>query len=283
MTGYPQRQKGGHAMNRRLSTSILIIGGLLVLFPLLLLVMLSLGKGYGFPVLFPETITIEHYKTVISQNLRMPQIICRSVYLSTIVALLSVFLGLLSGRAIGSHPFKGQLLIKRIMLLPLLVPMVSVAMGLHIVFLKLHLANRLIGVVLVQTVIALPYAVLIFSDLYRYLGDKWFDQGQVFGAVGLKKLLYVTIPLMSDGIISAFSICFIVSFSQYFVTVLIGGGRIKTFATEMFPFLNSGNIMLSSTYSIVFLLINGLMLLIVEVFIKGFVHRGLKLEGRYHD
>lgn len=270
-------------MNKSVGRVLLIIGGLLVLLPLVLLILLSLGKGYNFPILIPETITIEHYKSLISRQLKMPKLIWTSIYLSAIVASLSVFLGLLAGKTIASSPFKGQRLIKGIILLPLLVPMVSVAMGLHIVFLKLHLANKLLGVLLVQTVIALPYGVLIFSDLYRYLGDKWFDQGQVFGAVGIKKILYVTIPLLSEGIISAFSICFIVSFSQYFVTVLIGGGRVKTFATEMFPFLNSGNIMLSSTYSIVFLCINGLMLLMVELFIKAYVKKGLKLEGRYHD
>lgn len=171
-------------------------------------------------------------------------------------------------------------MIKKLMLLPLLIPMVSVAMGLHMMFIKLHLANKVIGVVLIQTVVALPYAVLIFSDLFKLIGDKWYDQGDLYGAIGIKRFRYITFPLVSDGIISAFSICFIVSFSQYFVTLLIGGGRIKTFATEMFPFMNSGDQMLSASFSVVFLLINVLMLLIVEIFVKSFVRRGYhSIEG----
>ena len=57
---------------------------------------------------------------------------------------------------------------------------------------------------------------------------------------------------------------FIVSFSQYFLTVLIGGGVIETFTTRMFPYLYSGNRTLASVYTGVFNLVSITVLVIVN-------------------
>lgn len=267
-------------MNKWLQRSTIFILGLLVGIPLLLLVALSIGKGYHYPNILPESYNLEGYKYLATGYPRLKVITFQSVKLSTIVAIIAVSLGMLAGIGLSGPDFIGKKLVKKLMLLPLLIPMVSVAMGLHMMFIKLHLANKLVGVILIQTVVSLPYAVLIFSDLFKLIGDGWYEQGSLYGAIGIKKFMYITFPLLSDGIISAFGICFIVSFSQYFVTLLIGGGRIKTFATEMFPFMNSGDQLLSASFSVVFLLINVVMLLVVEVIVKSFVRRGYhSIEG----
>lgn len=261
-------------MNRWIQRLTIFGLAIIVGVPMLLLVFLSMGKGFNYPAILPDAINLESYRYLFFKHPRLSLITMESVKLSTIVALLSLMIGMLAGKGLSNQKFKGSSLIKRLVLLPLLIPMVSVAMGLHMLFIKLHIANKLIGVILIQTVIALPYAVLIFTDLFSLIGEKWFEQGALYGATGIKKFMYITFPLLSDGIISAFSICFIVSFSQYFVTLLMGGGRIKTFATEMFPYMNSGDQMLSSSFSVVFLLINVIMLLVVEIIVKSFVRRG---------
>ncbi len=267
-------------MTRWIQRGTIIILTVLVGVPLVLLIALSIGKGYNYPNVLPESLNLDGYNYLAFGYPRLKEITINSIKISTIVALLAVATGMMAGKGLSGPEFTGKKMIKRLMLLPLLIPMISVAMGLHMMFIKLHLANKLLGVIIIQTVIALPYAVLIFSDLFKLIGEEWFEQGTLYGAIGLKKFMYITFPLVSDGIISAFSICFIVSFSQYFVTLLIGGGRIKTFATEMFPFMNSGDQLLSSSFSVVFLLINVIMLIIAEVVVKSIVRRGYhSVEG----
>lgn len=261
-------------MTRSLRGIIILVSCLIVGGPLVLLLILSMAKGLAFPKLLPSHMTLDGYRYLLIQYPRMVHVIINSIKLSTIVASLSVLLGILAGRGLHGLSIRGRTIAKAILVLPLLIPIVSVAMGLHIVFIKLNFANKMIGVIIVQLVVTLPYAILIFSDLFHYLGDKWFEQGELYGAVGLKKFRYVTFPLLSNGIISAFSISFIISFSQYFVTLLIGGGRIKTFATEMFPFIN-GDPLIASSFSMIFLGINMLMFLCIEVFVKSFVKKGI--------
>lgn len=63
--------------------------------------------------------------------------------------------------------------------------------------------------------------------------------------------------------LSSFSVAYIVSFSQYFLTLLIGGGQVKTFTIVMVPLLQGGNRNIASVYSTVFL---GVTLIIFGVF-----------------
>ena len=48
---------------------------------------------------------------------------------------------------------------------------------------------------------------------------------------------------------------YIVSFSQYFLTLMIGGGSVKTFSIVMVPYLSGGQRNFASIYSLIFLVI----------------------------
>ena len=65
---------------------------------------------------------------------------------------------------------------------------------------------------------------------------------------------------------------FIISYSQYFTTLMAGGGRIKTIALVLVPYIQSGDRALSSIYSAAFI---GSALLIFLIF-EGLIHRCLK-------
>jgi len=94
------------------------------------------------------------------------------------------------------------------------------------------------------------------------------------GASPIQNFIYVTLPIISPGILSAASLVFTVSFSQYFLTFLIGGGRIITYPMVMFPFIQSGDRMLASVYSIVFILASLICLRSMDRLLKKYYKRG---------
>ncbi|WP_416198978.1 MAG: hypothetical protein ACFWUA_04520 [Sporanaerobacter sp.] len=99
-------------------------------------------------------------------------------------------------------------------------------------------------------------------------------QAKVLGASPFQTFRYITLPLIAPGIISASSMIFIVSFSQYFLTFLIGGGRVVTFSMMMFPFIQSGDRMMGSVFSIVFILTTLICLMIMEKAIRHYYKNG---------
>jgi len=95
-------------------------------------------------------------------------------------------------------------------------------------------------------------------------------QAKVLGANSVNTFIYVTLPLIAPGIISAASMCFIISFGQYFLTFLIGGGNVLTYPMLMFPYIQSGDRTIASLYSIVFLLASLIVLILVEGSVKRY-------------
>jgi putative spermidine/putrescine transport system permease protein len=85
--------------------------------------------------------------------------------------------------------------------------------------------------------------------------------------------------MILPGIISAGSMAFIVSFSQYFLTFLIGGGKVITFSMLLFPFVQSGDRMVGSVYSVVFILTTFIFLMIIEKLMRRFYKGKL---GEFH-
>jgi putative spermidine/putrescine transport system permease protein len=85
------------------------------------------------------------------------------------------------------------------------------------------------------------------------MGNKMEAQAQVLGANMWQRFIHITLPLIYPGIFSAGIMVFIVSFSQYFLTFLIGGGQVVTFPMVLFPLVNSGDRMLAAVYSLVFI------------------------------
>ena len=72
----------------------------------------------------------------------------------------------------------------------------------------------------------------------------------------------------------------IVSFSQYFLTLLLGGGRVKTFAVVMVPYLQSGSRNIACIYSILFM---GITLLVFAVFERIAGYWTGQIVGGYYE
>ena len=70
------------------------------------------------------------------------------------------------------------------------------------------------------------------------------------------------------------SMAFILSYSQYFITLLIGGGKIKTIALVLVPYIQSGDRPLASIYSMVYVLSALAIFFIIEYLMHLSMKRG---------
>ncbi|MEW9095862.1 MAG: ABC transporter permease subunit [Clostridiaceae bacterium] len=248
----------------------------LLSFPLINLVIWIFAKRWEWPYLFPNEFSLRGIKYFIGSGDSL-KLLLYSIGLSAIVTVITIIISIPGAKALGLYNFKGKKIFEFLIISPLIVPSVAVAMGIHIVFIKLQIANTFLGVVLVHLIPGIPYAVRILTDVYEIIGESMELQARVLGANRFKTFFYVTLPMIMPGIISASSMVFIVSFSQYFLTFLIGGGRVITFAMAMFPFIESGDRTMASLYSIVFIITSLVFLGLIEKLVKSYY----KVENHY--
>ena len=114
----------------------------------------------------------------------------------------------------------------------------------------------------------------IMTDVTEAAGTRLEEQARVLGAGPFSTLVHVQLPLLLPGVLSASAMSYILSFSQYFLTLLIGGGAVKTLALTMFPYLASGDRTIASAYGVVFMVATLAVVLLFEVLLKRHASRG---------
>lgn len=239
-----------------------------ILAPVVILILWTFTSRWPWPNLLPETYSLRAIKEVFAPHAKLLQTLISSILLSLSVAVLSTIIAIMTARALTYYDFVGKKLINFLSILPILVPGSVFAMGIHVVFIRMSLADTILGVIIVHLVYTLPYSISIMRDLIESIGINLELQAYVLGASPFKSFIFITLPLLRPGIIASISMAYISSFSQYFLTLLIGGGKVKTISLLMVPFIAKGDRSLSSAYALLFVISTLLIFALVDRLIK---------------
>ena len=239
-----------------------------IFLPMTVVMLWSVTERWPWPGLLPESYSLRTIKELLFGSAKLPDILFSSIFLAMTVAALGTVVGILTARATELYTFPGKKLIAMASFLPLLVPGTVFAMGIQITLIKLGLSDTLAGVILVHLIVAVPYCITIMTDVTRAVGNKLEQQAMVLGASPFLAFFQVTLPGLLPGILSSMSMGFVLSYSQYFTTLMVGGGRVKTIALVLVPYIQSGDRALSSVYAVAFV---GSALLVFFLF-EGIIH-----------
>ena len=254
---------------------ILLVTALCCIFlPMAVTVLWSITGRWPWPELLPESYTLRTVKELLFGSASLPKLLLSSISLALTVGILGTAIGILTARATELYRFRGKALVYMGSFFPLLVPGTVFAMGIQITLIRLGLSDTVAGVILVHLIAAVPYCITIMTDVTAAAGDRLEQQAMVLGASPLRSFFEVTLPSLLPGILSSMSMGFILSYSQYFTTLMVGGGRVKTIALVLVPYIQSGDRALSSVYSVAFV---GSALLVFFLF-EGIIHNLQKGE-----
>jgi putative spermidine/putrescine transport system permease protein len=239
-------------VRRRLLTGALFGA---VLLPFVPLVIWSFSGRWFYPALWPDQWGLRAWVYV--TGTAGPQVggaLAQSLLVAAATALLSIVAGLPAGRALGLYRFRGKDALSVVLMLPVIVPSLCVAMGLHLWFIRLGLAESFAGVVLVHLAFCLPYAVFVLWGVFSNYNPEFEDQARSLGASRREVLLRVMLPMVLPGVIVAGLFAFLLSWSQYLSTLIIGGGRITTLPILLFALMGSGDRPVAAAVGLVFVL-----------------------------
>jgi putative thiamine transport system permease protein len=125
--------------------------------------------------------------------------------------------------------------------LPLVVSDVAFLMGVQILLLALGLGGGWLPTALGHLLFVFPYVLLALADPWARLDPRYERAALCLGAHPLRVLLRVRLPLLMPALAFAAALGSAVSLSLYLPTVLMGGGRIATLATEAIALSSGGD------------------------------------------
>ncbi|WP_370288218.1 ABC transporter permease [Nocardioides sp.] len=217
----------GHTHRRRRwaagAVGALALAWLLV--PLLPVLVWAAAERWPFPDVLPSAWGLVGWREAVDAGL--PAALLRSAGLGLAVAALATPLGLMLGRVLGWGLVRRRGLLVTVLLLPLVLPAFAVAMGLDVVVLRVGVPDRL-AVVLVLATMALPYTALTTAAGFARTSPDLAAQARALGATPGRARRQVVLPALRGSIVVAALLAFLVGWSDYVVTVLIGGGQLVT-------------------------------------------------------
>lgn len=210
-----------------------------VLLPLVPVVVWSVARSWRYPGLLPPELSDRGLRLIVDGQ--VPAAIGTSLLVSTSVALLACAVGLPAGRAVGRHVFRGRRLVQGLLVAPVVVPPLAVVIGIQVFFIRYGLADTVPGVVLVQLMPTVPYAATLLGAAFAGLDPDQERQARVLGAGPWRTLTRVTLPLLRPALVTTFLLTFLISWSEYVLTLLVGGGRVQTLPLLLFAAIGSSD------------------------------------------
>lgn len=244
-----------------------LVSGLLL--PFIPLAIWSFSQRWYFPALLPAEWGLRAWQYVFAPGSRVLPALLYSIFIGLAVTGLSALIGIPAGRALGLHRFRGKRLVEFLILAPTIVPTLAAAMGIHVAFIRYGLADSLPGVILVHLIPVVPYMALIMSSVFANYATEYEEQARTLGASPGQVFWYVTWPAIWPGVLVGSLFAFVISWSQYTLTLIIGGGQVMTLPLLLFAFANSGDQPITAALSLVFMAPALLFLLLTARYLTG--------------
>lgn len=236
---------------RTVGLTVLVVG---LLLPFVPLVMWSFSATWRFPALLPQRTSARALSILTDPGTQVLTGLETSAAIAVSVAVLAGAIGLAAGRALGLYRFRGKRLVQFLLLAPVIVPGLATTLGIQVYFLRYGLADTVAGVVLVQLVPTIPYVTLVMGSVYANYDPTYEEQARVLGATPWRVFWTVTLPAVRLGLVVAMLFAFLISWSEYILTLLIGGGLVKTLPLLLFSAISSGDSQVAATMGLVLVL-----------------------------
>ncbi|WP_143132745.1 ABC transporter permease [Brucella cytisi] len=147
---------------------------------------------------------------------------------------LATILGTLASYGLFKSTSIFSSIIRSFLILPMMVPLIFVAIGVFFVFARLGLNNTLTGLILAHSTLAIPFVMIAVTN-----GLKGFDIQQEraarsLGASPVWAFFTVTMPQIRISIFSGMLFAFITSFDEVIVSIFVSSGANSTLTKRMF-------------------------------------------------
>lgn len=263
---------------KKLPTAVIRISLYAVLVaPLLLFGLYAFSHRWFYPQPLPSEWNTAGFERLLSAS-RTYQSLITSLVIAAIVSLISVIVAIPAGRALGMRAFKGRQAAWLLLFLPTVVPPLAIGMGLNILFLQIGLAGTMMGVILAHLVPTLPYTIFTLSGAFARYDENYEHQAISLGASRVQVFFNVTLRLVAPSLVVAALFAFLISWSQYLLSLLIGGGQVITLPMLLLSTVSGNNPVSIAALSLLFV---APPVLVIAFTARQLTQQGVELREQY--
>jgi ABC-type glycerol-3-phosphate transport system permease component len=176
---------------------------------------------FGGSVLSPASeYTLQNYQTVLSVT-DFPRYFLNSLQIGLMVTALSLFVSIIGAYGLSRFDVKGKNALIIGIFSTQMFPQVLLMIPIYLVIVALGMLNRVIGVVLGQMILILPFQIWMLKGYFDGLPPEIDDAAQIDGTNIAQRLLLVILPVASPGVAVAAFYSFVVSWGDYLIVSVV--------------------------------------------------------------
>ena len=202
-----------------------------------------------------------------------------SIFYSFIAALISTLLALIVAyylsRSCVNKIFKKIIVL--LFMLPMLVPTLSVGLGIRVLFGTNGLLDIMFnirfeaigffGLIVGSAIVSFPPTFLILYDAFEYEDKAPYDAAEVMGIGKVSTFFHITLPFILKPLVTAFLACFTLIFADYGVPMELAG-RVKTLPMYLYEQITASYSYGRGAFIGIILIIPALISFVIDLFIK---------------
>ncbi|MFV9655596.1 ABC transporter permease [Pseudomonas sp. NY15366] len=227
-----------NAIGGRLRAGLYLTTGAIAAFlllPIVFIVLLSFGSSQWL-VFPPPGWTLKWYGQFFANPQWMASALT-SLKVAVLTTLCAVSLGLPCAFALVRGRFPGREALYALFTLPMIVPLVIIAVAIYALFLKLGYTGTLLAFVISHTIVALPFTIISIINSLKLFDQSIEDAAVICGASRLQAIVKVTFPAIRPGIVAGALFAFLVSWDEVVLSVMMASPELQTLPVKMWSTL----------------------------------------------
>jgi ABC-type glycerol-3-phosphate transport system permease component len=230
------------AITAVLSYLVVIVSLIFFILPMLWIIYVSfrtqpsIFTGKVIPPL--DEFTLENYATILSVT-DYPQYFVNSFKIAASVTLLSLVCSITGAYALSRFDIRGKNALIMGIFSTQMFPQVLLIIPMYLIIFSLFLLDKIIGVVLGQMILVLPFQVWMLTGYFDNIPADIDESARIDGCNIFQRLVYVVLPVAAPGIMVAAFFSFVVSWGDYLIVSIINQSQRTATVTLVIQRLSS--------------------------------------------
>lgn len=213
----------------------LIVVSIFLLAPIIFLGLLSLGSS-PFLIFPPPHWTFKWYLQFFTSPDWLASIM-NSLEIAAGTAVLATILGVPASFGLIRGNYPGKKILNAYFMLPMIIPVIVIAIAIYSVFLKLGLTGTYIGFVLAHTVLALPFVIICVTTALRSFNHDIERAAIICGVPSGRAKVTVTLRTVLIGVLSGTLFAFLISWDEVVIAMFMSSPTLQTLPIKMWSTL----------------------------------------------
>jgi multiple sugar transport system permease protein len=174
------------------------------------------------PVLFPSSPQLESYRSILGLPTSRPDLYINTVIyfknsllIASWTTVLVFILAIPSAYALSRFKFHGRSAYMLFLLVAQMLPSVLLVIPLFVLFKRLGLYSTYLGVILADTALALPFAIIILRTSFIQIPDALEEAAWIDGGSRIQVLWFIILPLVRAGLVAVGVFSFLTAWGEF--------------------------------------------------------------------